>query len=123
MGQIMITITLPWPDACLWPNRSNGAHWTTSSMARAIQRDFARIQTQIALDGLRPSLTGARLCITFHPPTRRRYDLQNVFSALKGACDGIADCLGTDDSTFDPIELKRGEVVQHGSVVVEVFFR
>lgn len=55
--------------------------------------------------------------ITFHPPTKRRYDLDNRIASFKAGQDGIAQALAVDDSRFEPT-YKRGEPVKGGKVVV-----
>lgn len=115
----MIIVELSWPETALWPNRSNGTHWSTSSLARATARDEARIVTMQAMTmGEYPA--GAAMRITFHAPSNRRYDLQNALSALKPHLDGIADALHVDDCTFTPITIVRGAVRRPGCVSVEI---
>jgi crossover junction endodeoxyribonuclease RusA len=118
----LLTITLPWPATELWPNRNTGRHWTYKSDAVATSRMDAKIETSKVL---RKSVDLSRLTtlavvFIFQPPTRRRYDLENVYSAMKGYQDGIADALGVDDSCFEPVILKRGEPHKGGQVVVMI---
>jgi crossover junction endodeoxyribonuclease RusA len=57
--------------------------------------------------------------VTFCPPTRRKYDLDNALAACKSMLDGVADGIAVDDSRF-LLMLERGEVVKGGKVVVEI---
>jgi len=97
-----------------------GTHWGNSSDARAQARKDAANATLEALDARQMTATGAALSITFHAPSNRRVDAQNILSALKSQLDGIADALTLDDSTFDPITIRRGSVRKPGSVVIEI---
>jgi crossover junction endodeoxyribonuclease RusA len=57
--------------------------------------------------------------LTFCPPTRRKYDVDNALAACKSMLDGVADGIAADDSKFQ-LTLERGEVVKDGKVVVEI---
>lgn len=121
-------IVLPWPDAGLNPNRYKGAHWAAVAKLRKAAREAAYWVARAALvqnakeQGV-PMFVGGqlRLQITFLTPNRQARDLDNLLAALKPSLDGIADCLGTDDSKFEPITISRGYGGKPGSVVVEVF--
>ena len=69
----------------------------------------------------KPDCNAARLVWRFHPPSRRKIDVQNLIGALKAHVDGIADAMGIDDSTFRhawPETLS--EPVKGGAIIVEV---
>ena len=38
--------------------------------------------------------------MTFHPPGRYRYDLDNLVARMKAPLDGLASALGVDDRHF-----------------------
>ena len=57
--------------------------------------------------------------ITFHPPDKRRRDLDNMLSSFKSGIDGIVDAIGVDDSDWT-ITISKGEPVIGGKVVVEI---
>lgn len=116
----MITLRFSWPQTELWPNRSNGTHWAKSSSIRATSRLAAKLMTLNEMQESDCGKTRAALRIVFHAPDRRRFDLQNAFSACKSTCDGVADALQIDDSQFNPIKLERGEPRKGGCVIVEV---
>jgi crossover junction endodeoxyribonuclease RusA len=116
-----LTLTLPWPETQLWPNRSNGKHWTSKADVIARARQAAKVATLECLDGDEfPPFSQAKLTITFHSPNPVRYDLQNAFSALKGQIDGIADALQTNDHNFGPVVLQRGVYGKPGSVEIQI---
>lgn len=120
----MLTVTLPWPDSKLLPNRSKGLHWGKTSGLRAAAFEAAYLLTHQAVgrySGVWYSLTGnVPLTITFNPPDKRRRDLDGALSSLKTSLDGVATALTIDDSKFSPITLVRGEPCKGGSVTVEV---
>lgn len=65
----------------------------------------------MALDGTMASLrhTSIPINLTFHPATKRAFDLDNALAASKSAIDGIAQALGINDKQFNPVILWRGE--------------
>src|SRR5690606_14641889 len=100
----MITITLPWPDSKLMPNRRHGKHWASGQPAKVRSRQdayyLAKAEKAAALpEGEIP------LRIEFHAPDARKRDIDNLLAAHKAALDGIAQALGIDDSRFRPITL------------------
>jgi hypothetical protein len=104
----------------LWPNRNHGRHWTHKADDIATSRQAALFATLEALGGREWQGEAVAVRITFHPTTNRRYDLQNVYSAMKGYQDGIADALKVDDSHFNPVTLVRGDKQPAARVVVEL---
>jgi crossover junction endodeoxyribonuclease RusA len=120
----MLTIELPWPDPALAPNRVRG-HWAKVSDKRAKAFEAAYVLTFQAVNqhkGPWADLSGEHvpLRITFNPPDKRKRDLDGALSSLKQSLDGVATALTLDDSRFNPITLKRGEVRKGGAVLVEV---
>ena len=55
--------------------------------------------------------------ITFHPPSNRRQDLDNMLASIKSGLDGVADAIGVDDSNWT-ITIARGDV--RGCVAVHL---
>lgn len=114
----MITIELPWPVTALWPNRRS--HWRTLNDARQAAHTAAYYLAMDAGANLRVKPYLIPVEIEFCPPSRRRFDRDNALAALKGAMDGLAEAMGVDDSKFEPITLRRGEVVKGGKVIVSI---
>ncbi len=114
----VITLTLPWPPQELWPNRSAGRHWSVKAGAAAEAKALALAEARNA-KALPHWQDTFRMTWTFHPPSKRRYDLDGALSACKAYQDGLAQGWGVDDSRFKPV-LERGVVVRGGRVVVEV---
>lgn len=111
-------LRLSWPVPALWQNsrhhwrsqRKAAREYRTEAWARALEQTIGRIETD------RP-----RLVFSFHPPDRRRRDLQNMPATMKAAIDGIADAMGCDDSGFRCVWPETwGEPIKGGCVMVEV---
>jgi crossover junction endodeoxyribonuclease RusA len=122
-------VELPWPPAALWPNRRS--HWGKKSRtAQKVRADAHTLTFQAWwADGRTRERGNVRMLIehgeqipvrlTFCPPTRRSYDVDNALAACKSMLDGVADGIAVDDSRFQ-LTLERGEVVKGGKVVVEI---
>ncbi|MCA0846095.1 RusA family crossover junction endodeoxyribonuclease [Salipiger thiooxidans] len=110
------TITLPWPPSALSPNARG--HWSIKARhAKKYRSDAAFI---CMAQGLRKITSDSlSLRITFKPPSRRMFDLDNALASLKSGLDGIADATGVDDSSWT-ISMAKGEPVKGGAVVIEV---
>jgi crossover junction endodeoxyribonuclease RusA len=59
------------------------------------------------------------LRLTFHPPDKRKRDLDNMLASVKSGLDGVSDAMGVDDSRWS-LTLRRGEPTPGGAVVIEV---
>jgi crossover junction endodeoxyribonuclease RusA len=110
-----IDLTLPWPAAELSPN-SRSHHFARARKAKAA-RHLAWGLTKEAMHGRKPSAGGMVLTWQFCPPSRRRYDMDNLIAQHKAAQDGISDALGIDDSNFIST-YSMGEVVKGGCVKI-----
>jgi crossover junction endodeoxyribonuclease RusA len=108
-------ITLPWPDRALSPNAR--VHW--AAKARAVKD--ARLEASLSLPRLYTVFGDGPVPMrwTFHPPSRRRYDRDNIIASCKAYQDGLSDVLGVDDSRFEPT-YRMGEVRGGGCVIVEI---
>lgn len=60
------------------------------------------------------------LDLVFHPPSRRKYDLDNALASLKSGLDGVAEAWGVNDSRFRPITIDVGEPIKGGMVRLRV---
>lgn len=117
-------IILPFPDARLNPNRSNGNHWASTAKLRKAARIEAFWLTNNAIAKYGIELTKAvenvKLKITFVQPDRRQRDRDNLLSACKPFLDGIADGLGINDAQFEPVTICREYGNKPGCVKVEI---
>lgn len=113
----MQRIELPWPSSKLSPNGAHG-HWRVKSGAA---KDYKyQCAMMIRAQKVRPVDAVQCVCITFHPPSNRRYDLDNALAKLKQGLDALAEALGVDDAEWQSMVLRRGEKVKGGLVVVSV---
>jgi crossover junction endodeoxyribonuclease RusA len=62
---------------------------------------------------------GAKLDITFQPPSKHRRDLDGLIASLKAAQDGISDAIGVNDHNFIPT-YRMGTPVKGGAVLVTI---
>lgn len=115
----MITITLPWPNRRLSPNAR--LFWATKARAVRDARETARLLTMQANgDGPVPVwLNPLPVRWQFYPPTKRRYDRDNLIASCKAYQDGIADAVSLDDFRFMS-SYEFGEVTAGGKIVVEI---
>lgn len=112
----MIAITLPWPQASLSPNARQ--HYMALARARKKYRHDCWLAAH-AQGARKVAAEALTVSICFAPPTRRRYDLDNLLSRMKSGLDGLADVLGVDDSRWK-LQIEMAEPVKGGAVKVEV---
>ena len=116
----MITITLPWPDKRLSPN--SRCHWREKAEAATFERSLAYTETLLQREEALLSVLSGDYQATyiFHPPDRRKRDIDNCLSMMKAAQDGVCSALGIDDSRIKRTVLEWGEVVKGGKVVLRL---
>jgi crossover junction endodeoxyribonuclease RusA len=110
-------IFLPWPDKRLSPNARG--HWSSLARAKKVAKQSAYYS---ALEAGIGKIEADSLSVrySFFPPSRRRYDLDNLVASMKAAADGIAMAIGVDDSKWTLIIDPRGPVEKNGMVKVEL---
>jgi crossover junction endodeoxyribonuclease RusA len=115
----VIEIELPWFPAACSPNARSRSHWPkTNAMKKT--RAWAYAAT-LASGGNAWVLDGAiTVQTTFHPPSRRNHDEDNLKASCKGYYDGIAQALGVDDNLFRHAPVMVGEPVKNGKIVVVI---
>jgi crossover junction endodeoxyribonuclease RusA len=74
----MINLILPWPSHDLSPN--SRAKWKRIKAVTAARDEAYLLAIQAGLK-MRPGTV--RMCLTFNPPNRRRYDLDGLGSREK----------------------------------------
>ena len=104
---IVIEITLPFPTKELSPNARK--HWAQLAKAKAFYRHACSV-TAMSQGLKKIDAQGLHLDITFYPPSRRRYDLDNLLASMKSGLDGIADVVGVDDSNWTLTLRKSSEI-------------
>lgn len=109
-------IVLMWPPIELSPN--SRYHWAVKSRRAKAYREAAGWATRAAK--VKVEGKGAiDLHISFYPPSKRRYDLDNLLASIKNGIDGIADALGVDDNRFR-LRIERCAVIKGGEVRIVV---
>ena len=111
---------MPFPPKNLSPNRAQGCSWKTLYTTKSKYREVCFYEAKQQLNGWKPNEETIGLTLTFRMPDRRHRDFDNCLASCKGLLDGVADALGVNDKRFEPILLKRGEVLKGGSVIVEI---
>ena len=105
--------TLPWPPSALNPNAR--VHWSVKGRSVRRYRVDARLMATMASGTFCKPSVG----LVFHPPDKRRRDLDNCLASFKAGLDGIADALGVNDSHFR-ISMQMGPPVKLGEVEVTI---
>lgn len=117
-------IELPWPPRELSPN-ARVHYFAKSRVTKRYREDAYWLADEANLNAIvgadwYPSGDGPiTLAFTFHPPDKRRRDLDTMLSSVKAGIDGIADALGVNDVRFE-YALKRAEPVKNGRVVIVI---
>lgn len=93
-----LVIVLPWPAAALSPN--SRAHWQVLYQAKKRARRQARLLTDTQVAYRFPGTPPFHLHMTFFPPSRRHYDLDNLVGRMKAPIDGMCDSLQINDRDF-----------------------
>lgn len=107
-GRKMATeITLPWMPKELSPNARK--HWAQLAKAKAFYRHACSV-TAMSQGLKKIDAQGLHIDITFYPPSRRKYDLDNLLASMKSGLDGIADVVGVDDSNWS-ITLRKSKEI------------
>lgn len=115
----MMELVLPWPSKNLSPNAR--VHWSRKAAAAKDARAMARLLAMSARWGEAALPEGRlHLWITFHPPTRRLPDDDNMLARFKPSRDGIADALGIDDKRFVSHPYVSDKPRRGGQVVVRL---
>ena len=112
-----IVLHLPWPPTV------NSYYKTTRSGQRYLDKKVREFREAVA-ESVFEQLSGVTLDdslfmeVYLFPPDKRKRDLDNY---MKGLLDGLTQAgLWEDDSQVDQLHIYRGEVVNGGSVRVEI---
>ncbi len=117
--QIAREIVLPWPSGDLSPNAR--VHWSRKAREAKKARSDARIIACVANWDIAQWPDGhLHLWITFHAPTRRLPDDDNMLARFKPQRDGIADALKIDDRRFISHPFVSDQPRKGGQVVVRI---
>lgn len=110
-----MNLILPWPPSGLSPNARS--HWAATAKLKKQYRSDCAWQAK-AQGATKIDATALHLKITFYPPTKRHFDLDNLLARMKSGLDGLADVLGVDDSKWS-LTIQKADTVG-GMVRVEI---
>lgn len=113
----MIHLELHWPHSSLSPN--SRLHWRRKAFAAKNARKIAWVTT---LKQNPPPVPDGKLSVNlvFHPPTKHRYDRDNLLARMKSALDGVSDALKIDDSRFSTLTISVGPIIKFGLVSMTI---
>lgn len=114
--QPFLSVTFPWPPSALSPNARQ--HWTKLAKAKKSYRAACYL-TAVAQGAAPVVAVGLHVHLQFAPPTRRKYDLDNLLARMKAGLDGLSDAIWVDDSRWQ-ISMSRSEPSAPGFVVITV---
>lgn len=98
-------ILLPWPPTGLSPNARN--HWAKLAKLKKAYREACTWQA-IEQGAKSIQTDSLHLTLTFYPPTRRAYDLDNALARIKSGLDGLADVIKVDDKYWT-LTIQKGQ--------------
>jgi len=115
----VITVTLPWPDPDLSPN---GRKRWAKIKAVTHANKLAYVLTMDSLHWISqtPIPAGVIVEVTFHKPTRRRMDIDNLVGRCKPYQDGIFQALGWDDALICEARYVMGQIIPDGLVIITI---
>lgn len=108
-------IILPWPPTGLSPNAR--LHWAQLAKLKKQYRQACWAQA-IEQGAKKLRAEKLHLTITFIPPSRREFDLDNALARIKAGLDGLSDALGVDDKRWS-LTIQKGDGIG-GMVRVEI---
>jgi crossover junction endodeoxyribonuclease RusA len=108
-------IVLPWPPKELSPNAR--VHFRAKAAAVKAYRETAYWLAKAKPLAMPEGSIALRF--DFHPPDKRRRDLDNMLASIKAGVDGIADAHEVDDQRFG-FWLSREAPCKGGKIVVSV---
>jgi crossover junction endodeoxyribonuclease RusA len=121
-------LKLPWPNRQLSPNALNRTRWNNPKRlaakkeARRLGYLVAHRDYGTAIGKFQKVFSSEMLRVTidFHPPDRRKRDIDNALASMKHYIDGVCDALQIDDKQFKAIVLhwkeplpKKGQVIMN----------
>jgi crossover junction endodeoxyribonuclease RusA len=102
-------ILLGWPDKKLSPNYGDKNRFMKYRLRQEARTKAAEDARWHITEDWVPFTGQGQLTIIFHPPDRRRRDLDNLLSMVKQAIDGICEVLGIDDHQLHPVSIDYGQ--------------
>lgn len=105
-------------EISLFPPSVN-TYWRANGNRRFITPKGVKFTKDMAYF-VKPVLSEKRLKleVTFHYPTKRKYDIDNFMKSLLDSL--VKNGLCIDDEQFDELHIKRGEVIKGGLIKIKV---
>lgn len=123
----VFTIEVPWPPSVnhYWGHQARpvgkgryAVHTFLSTRGREFRNAVLKI-VRDRLPGIQPSDKRLGYLMTFHAPSRRKFDLSNFAKGIEDALQHAG--LYHDDSQFDEVHYRRGAVVRDGKVIMKIW--
>jgi len=111
-------LNLPWPSSELSPNRP--VPWQKKMGVKKVLRDQCKAIALEEIWVIPPETGNIHIKLTFYPPNKRGFDLDNMLARSKSLLDGVADAWNIDDVRFRPITVDMGEPEKNGRVLLEI---
>ncbi len=116
---MLARVQLPWPPSATSPNASGQGKWR--SKADAAKGYKLACWALCEAEKIRPvDAIAVDVLVTFCPPSKRRYDLDNALARAKQGLDAVAEAIAVDDSHWRRSTLERGEPCRDGAVIVHI---
>ncbi|WP_051419882.1 hypothetical protein [Paracoccus pantotrophus] len=116
---MLARVQLPWPPSATSPNASGQGKWRKK--AGAAKGYKLACWALCEAEKIRPvDAVAVDVLVTFCPPSKRRYDLDNALARAKQGLDAVAEAIAVDDSHWRRITLERGEPCRDGAVIVHI---
>ena len=119
-------LTIPFPPRELNPNNAKRAPWWPAHKAKIARTYKEEVGWICVAERVGRMKAPVRAAVTFHPPSRRKFNLDNLIAANKGAQDAVAERIGVLDEYWfhesaegGPL-YRMGEPVKGGCVVYEL---
>ena len=116
---MLARVQLPWPPSATSPNARGQGKWRRK--ADAAKGYKLACWALCEAEKIRPvDAIAVDVLVTFCPPSKRRYDLDNALARAKQGLDAVAEAIAVDDSHWRRITLERGEPCRDGAVIVHI---
>lgn len=112
-----LRLTIPWPPSAnnIWRNAGRQTY-LSPLYKRFIAEVFARVPRQVS--DWKAFAGPVRVTITWHPPTRREYDIDNKLKPTLDALTRLGVWL--DDAQVIELRVTKGPIVKGGQATIEI---
>jgi len=110
---------LPFPPVSKLSHNAR-LHWAQrAKLVKAARREGWALAAEAFAHAPIPDTRPLPVRFEIHAPDKRCRDLDNIISALKPYCDGIADAIGVDDAHWSHT-YTHAEPIKGGCVIVTI---